>query len=424
MLVKNIGLTPASANTSPLYYTLLAAGFSVCLLDTVEKTDKIDCLVLHLDYALPDGLGKIKTCPGIPVLVATQDQTSLEKIVEAGAVGLLLPHWSAEEVKLMIEFYFFKASQYIIPFTQYQDCLKYRMANILIVEDDELIMDLAAEVLTTVGQVYKAYNLASAAQYLTERRFDLLIIDVVLPDGDGVEFLGEFRKKYGFTAVPVLVFTVKDDLNYKLQAFEYGANDYLVKPFTVAEFLARVKALLGTSLFHKQLQTSLKQMSTLAQLDGLTGLFNHRYFVENLANKYQIGKIDKKVLAILMLDVDDFKKYNDRNGHPAGDEVLKGIAKTLRATVREEDIPARYGGEEFAVLLWDVNKEQALQVAERIRKTISEHPFPYRELQPGGKVTVSIGVAISPAESAQKLLEQADGALYRAKRTGKNKVEM
>ncbi|HHY60501.1 MAG TPA: diguanylate cyclase, partial [Clostridia bacterium] len=265
-------------------------------------------------------------------------------------------------------------------------------------------------------------SVSETESVLSQRKFDLIILDVFLPDGNGLTLLRQIKSNPFYEAIPVLVFSVNEDLRAKLEAFELGASDYLLKPFHIAELKARVKALIGGKQKQEVLLCNLKQMSVLAEQDGLTGLYNHRYFVDNLKHRFHLAKEHNIPIAVLMMDVDDFKFYNDRNGHLAGDQVLREVAQIIRTMVRGDDIPARYGGEEFVALLWDVTEAQAVKVAERIREAIAAYPFPQREHQPGGKVTVSIGVAVTPADSPSALLQKADEALYRAKMAGKNKV--
>ena len=122
--------------------------------------------------------------------------------------------------------------------------------------------------------------------------------------------------------------------------------------------------------------------------------------------------------------MDDFKHYNDTNGHLAGDDLLERLAKVVRRNIRNIDIPARYGGEEFVIILPETSDEEAMQVAERIRQAVERESFPFERRQPGGKVTISVGVSSYPGEAKtpRELLNLADRALYRAKVLGKNRV--
>lgn len=158
--------------------------------------------------------------------------------------------------------------------------------------------------------------------------------------------------------------------------------------------------------------------------DELTGLYNRRFFRSALARLVAESRRYHQPFSLLMVDVDHFKRYNDLNGHPAGDRCLAEVARLLRETAREVDQVVRYGGEEFALLLPRCPKHEATQVAERHRRAIEDHPFPGQDTQPGGNLTISLGVATFPndAQTARDLIHRADGALYAAKQAGRNCV--
>jgi diguanylate cyclase (GGDEF)-like protein len=166
------------------------------------------------------------------------------------------------------------------------------------------------------------------------------------------------------------------------------------------------------------------RLNRLAVTDGLTGMYNHRYFQEQLHRSVERSLRSGTPTALLMIDVDHFKKYNDRQGHPAGDEALRTVARLISEDRRSVDVCARYGGEEFAILLHDVTREQGVELAEKIRARVAAAPIAHADKQPLGRLTVSIGVAACPedAQTAESLLETADVALYRAKKSGRDTV--
>jgi len=171
--------------------------------------------------------------------------------------------------------------------------------------------------------------------------------------------------------------------------------------------------------------TLYKEVEQLSYTDGMTELHNFRYFELRLKEEVVRHKRTKSGLSLLILDVDNFKNFNDTMGHPAGDEVLRKIALILKESVRENDIVSRYGGEEFAIILPVVDKEGARILAERIRENIEQTYFEHEEIQPLGKVTISIGVAAlqEDGDDYQELLNSADKALYAAKNDGRNRVK-
>lgn len=169
-----------------------------------------------------------------------------------------------------------------------------------------------------------------------------------------------------------------------------------------------------------------EKLEELVRTDPLTGLFNRRQMDESLDFHFALARRGNRSLSFVMMDVDHFKNYNDTNGHPAGDVVLTRIGEILQARVRKTDIPCRYGGEEFAVMLPDTDAHFASQVARDIRAIVEQEPFLNEDRQPGGVLTISIGVAELSAEMLEpaQLLEAADRALYQAKDEGRNRVSV
>ena len=189
----------------------------------------------------------------------------------------------------------------------------------------------------------------------------------------------------------------------------------------IKKLLSAVADLAAISLHNAQL---MGRFAHRADTDGLTGLFTRRYFARRLAEEViRCGNYGDP-LSLVMLDVDNFKHYNDTNGHPAGDEVLRTVAEVLRRSFRRTDMVTRYGGEEFAVVMSGLKKEQAYLLAERLRTQIEETHFEFGARQPLGRVTVSAGVASFPQDggTGDELIAAADQALYEAKRAGRNRV--
>ncbi len=167
------------------------------------------------------------------------------------------------------------------------------------------------------------------------------------------------------------------------------------------------------------------KLEGLANEDGLTGLYNHRFFYDALGEIMKTSEIDNSLVSMMLLDIDYFKIYNDLNGHQMGDEVLRKIGFIIKNSFRKGDVVARYGGEEFAIILPNTSESEAIKLAEELRIKIEKTYFNGEENQPNGKVTVSIGISIYPdkAKNAIELFKSADDALYRAKFFDKNRVE-
>jgi diguanylate cyclase (GGDEF)-like protein len=177
----------------------------------------------------------------------------------------------------------------------------------------------------------------------------------------------------------------------------------------------------------RELTAERKRLKSESQSDSLTGLFNMRYFRLQLVDEFSRSQRYNRPITLLMIDVDHFKAYNDRNGHPAGDIVLKEVSRILIRNVRGTDIVARYGGEEFVVLLPETPLDAGASVAEKIRKATEEHYFPFAGSQGSDRVTLSVGVASYPdvqVTSDQDLIEASDKALYAAKKAGRNTVRL
>jgi diguanylate cyclase (GGDEF)-like protein/PAS domain S-box-containing protein len=175
----------------------------------------------------------------------------------------------------------------------------------------------------------------------------------------------------------------------------------------------------------KELDKMREEALILSYMDDLTALCNHRYFIQELTKEIHRQKRYPSPLSLLMIDIDYFKNYNDTNGHLAGDQVLKTIAMIILHCARQTDIVARYGGEEFCAILINTGREGALAIAERVRKGVIEMQFPNENVQPNGDLTVSIGMATysSSVSTVTDLIREADNALYRAKRAGRNRIE-
>ena len=189
----------------------------------------------------------------------------------------------------------------------------------------------------------------------------------------------------------------------------------------ILEILGILTNMLSVALHNSQ---SFEQIKALSYTDEMTGLHNYRFFIMRLKEEIARAKRNDSPLALLILDVDFFKNYNDALGHPAGDEILRQLSDILKAIVRDNDIVARYGGEEFAMILPSTDKKGAGILANRLRKKIEKYKFPHQEIQPNGTLTISIGIALYPENAIDRddVVVAADRALYYAKERGRNRV--
>ena len=191
---------------------------------------------------------------------------------------------------------------------------------------------------------------------------------------------------------------------------------------TIRKEVLSVLANLGATALENQI--NFERLEREATTDGLTGLSNVKNFKEKLAQELARASRYDRTVSVFLFDIDNFKNYNDQNGHPAGDQCLRLTADILRRSTRVSDLPARYGGEEFVVLLPETDRRGALAFAEKIRATIAAANYPFREKQPLGCVSISGGVAAFPDDGRDldSLIKTADAALYRCKEAGRNRV--
>lgn len=244
----------------------------------------------------------------------------------------------------------------------------------------------------------------------SKTKYDLYIIDYILPGLSGDTVIESIRHNNP-EAIIVCMSAIANDRTLS-NALMAGADDYITKPFDADIFMARIKINLKSYLLKEKLKKA-------AVTDGLTGAFNHAHSFQLLERLIYDANRHNKDLALLMMDIDDFKKLNDTLGHQAGDEALVEISEAIRFMKRDRDIFGRYGGEEFILILPDTGRDKALEYAESVRAKIEGLLFSIPEIH----TTVSVGLALlESGERAEKLIGKADAKLYTAKRSGKNRV--
>ncbi len=295
--------------------------------------------------------------------------------------------------------------------------------KILLVEDNEVdvkIMENALE-----GESYHleiAHKGRDALSLVHKKKMDLILLDILLPDMNGFEICRRLKKED--KDIQVVIVTCLDDLESKIKGVELGADDFLVKPIVARELKARVRVLLEKKEHLDNLRSRYNKTLDNAILDWLTGLHNHGYFQQFLGYELKRSLEQGFPVSLIMIDVDDFKRYNDTLGHSAGDAILREMGQVVRNKIREVDFAARYGGEEFAVVLPYAGRAEAKIVADRIHQALTSHEYFNDESIGLGNPTVSIGVAVFQEEAVTKedLLKKADKLLYQAKQNGKNQV--
>lgn len=298
------------------------------------------------------------------------------------------------------------------------------MATILVIDDSNLIAHIAKNILSGRGHdVMVARDGESGLEAAQNTCPDLILLDLVLPGIDGYEVCRRIKKNEATEDIPIIMLTSRAESADKIRGLELGASDYVTKPFDEGELVARVNTHLKLKELYETLQEKNRLLLEMANRDGLTGLFNHRYFQEAVSKDIKRAMRYHESLSCIMFDIDYFKKFNDTYGHQTGDAVLRTLGQLIQSNKRDSDLAARYGGEEFALLLYHTLCKDAITIAERLRKTVETHEFKTDDLIL--KVTISIGVVTYPhieVLDAKSLIECADKALYQAKKKGKNQV--
>src|SRR6478735_2053608 len=312
------------------------------------------------------------------------------------------------------------------------------LAMVLLVDDQVMVCEAVRRALAHHGDVDFHYctDPLEAIEVAQRVKPTVILQDLVMPGVDGLDLVRRYRKHPALHAVPVIVLSTKEDPAIKSEAFQAGANDYLVKLPDKVELIARIRYHTRAYLDHvqrdeayralresqRELMRANLELERLTRIDGLTGLGNRRYFDEYLAAEWKRGTRTRNPLSVLMIDVDHFKRYNDAYGHLAGDEVLKQVASVIQSgACRATDLAARFGGEEFVVILTDVSQEGAVLVAERMVEGVRDLNIAHGS----GRVTISAGVATAWPNSEnnpESVVNAADLALFRAKNAGRDRA--
>lgn len=302
-------------------------------------------------------------------------------------------------------------------------------ATVMIVDDDPVILAALSELLKPWGM--NTISLSNPDDFwtvLTQSNPDLLLLDLEMPTFNGIELCQVVRQDSRYGDLPILVVTAHTDLESIQRAFEAGADDLIYKPIAGPELITRVTSRIERSQLRQQLDRLRRQQAQdwqhQARVDPLTQIPNRRAFSEYLGREWQRLGQEQEPLSLILCDVDCFKAYNDRFGHPAGDTCLKRIAFAIQESINpSSDLVARYGGEEFGVILPNTNLNGALRVAERIQQAIHRLQIAHPDSAASPFVTISLGITGTVPtipHSIEDLISAADQALYAAKERGRN----
>lgn len=290
---------------------------------------------------------------------------------------------------------------------------------IMVIEDNCLTLNQLRDYLYENGyRVVPCKHSSEAVTLLGEIIPDLIILDIIMPEFDGYDFCRWIRTQSRLKRVPIIFLTARDSLEDKLVGLKIGADDYLTKPFAYEELLARIKVIINR----------MDSFYELSMRDELTDAFNRRYFNERLEEEVHRAKRNGRPFSVIILDIDSFKQINDNYGHKAGDELLIQFVRFLQSRLRKSDLIARLGGDEFVLLLPDTESEKSFLLVERLRKSLEETMFFFKQNCSGEviRTTMSAGISCCPhhSDEASKLLHLADNALYSAKKAGRNRTRI
>lgn len=300
-------------------------------------------------------------------------------------------------------------------------------ANILIIEDQEFEAERIVSAVQEEGHHATHVKTGIAAlEMINHHLYNVIILSLEIdPDNDdgGLRFLSHLRSNDKARSVPILMVS-QDDTQKIARGLEIGAHDYIVRPIDKNELRARLNTQIRRYRFQEKLRANYEVSLSMALTDSLTGLFNRRYLFVHLDKLLQTTGEQRRPIAVLMFDIDHFKAVNDTHGHAVGDEILKGFSDRIKGRLRSFDILARTGGEEFVAVLVDVPIEKACYIAERLRRSIAEDPFPASTPEGELSISTSIGAIYTGTDvmTVDEALASADKQLYDAKETGRNRV--
>lgn len=289
--------------------------------------------------------------------------------------------------------------------------------RILVVDDEPININILNALLKADYKIMAATTGEQALKAALAGQPDLILLDILLPGMDGHQVCRKLKSDPQTRSIPIIFITAMGDAESETMAFALGAVDFIPKPFNNAVVKARVGA-------HMRLKRQSDMLENLASMDPLTNVPNRRAFDLARTSEWRRCQREDLPISIIMIDVDQFKQFNDNYGHGAGDECLARIAKAINSCIgRPGDILARYGGEEFAAVMSGTTSEGALQVMQQFHAAIAELAIPHEYSTVSAHVTISIGVATTTrAEEVtiEELSEAADNMLYQAKESGRN----
>ncbi len=300
---------------------------------------------------------------------------------------------------------------------------KNKPAKILVVDDEDGVRRVVHNALKINNCLVKEVASGDEAlEVIEDYRPDLVLLDYNMPGLTGLETLEIIKKKY--KDIAVIFLTAQSGVVDIVRGLDAGADDYITKPFSVGELLARVRTHLRIRILSNQLEQANDKLKELIEIDDLTGLFNMRSIYQKIDLELDRARRTDSCVGAIMMDMDFFKRVNDENDHLFGSFVLSEIGRIIQENIRSIDFAARYGGDEFLIVLTDSSTEGITTFCQRLREKISEKPL----TKDGAAITMtsSLGYAItSPGAenaTAKMLVKAADKYLYQSKESGRDQT--
>jgi two-component system, cell cycle response regulator len=431
------------AKLSSEYFTVITASSGPEALELVQK-ERPDIILLDVMMPEMDGFEvcrRLKADPrtvDIPVVMVTALSEISDRVrgLQAGAddfltkpvndVALFARVRSLVRLKRMMEEWRLREEVYgrfDTVIAENRRAEDVSPARIVLWEESAFAAERLSEMLQPAASAVLRPATPEELRDMVDGSIDLVILSLA-GEQDALRLVAQLRGNEASRLVPVLLIADGEDLPRLAKGLDLGANDYIVRPLDRNEIIARARTQIRRKRLQDRLQDNYERSLALALTDSLTGLYNRRYLMAHLEGLMSRAAEGAQGPAVLMLDIDYFKRVNDSHGHAAGDAVLREVAARIARHVRGFDLVARYGGEEFVVVMPETQLAVAAMVAERLRKVVAAKPIALGEGQDALDLTISAGIAVTRegGDSAAAILQRADKALYEAKGRGRNCV--
>lgn len=360
-----------------------------------------------LDINLPDakvgevvGLANSYNIPS--VILTGMLNADIKNAIQKKDILANISKSSAKSIKLAVKFI--------------QRALSNYDTTVLIVDDSKLYRKILSDLLKEIKiNVLEAEDGFEALQILenTKEKISLVLTDFEMPNLNGLDLTIKIRENHDKNELGIIALSTVDDTNIISDFLRFGANDFINKPFNKNEVAIRINSNL-------ELLDLFTQITDMANKDFLTGAYNRRYFYDSGDAIFLKAKRKESPVAVVMIDIDNFKNINDKYGHDIGDVAIKEIKKILDRNLRASDLMARFGGEEFCILLEDISQENVAMLFEKIRNDFEKNIIKTKNHEI--KYTVSFGIAYGLLDSLEAMVNLSDDALYDSKENGRNQV--